>query len=208
MTDLDAILADLPVTPPTLAGKPTERKHRHHWVTVYGLSEAGERTGPFTACENCETFRDEARSRRGKQSRNYGNRAELSAARKYGGEKIGHAGGPVDIRGTDFNTQVKTHRRLPPLEWRKAFSAMEGKGERYPRLLLRFVQGPGLPPVDYMVIPGDVWLDWFGKDGTDDYTTGTAWKPATEDREVFLEDRKAGVKLVRVPQPATDEEAE
>jgi hypothetical protein len=159
MTDLDAILVDLPVTPPTLAGKPTERKcRRHDWVNAPGFE---------MRCWRCGTIRDEARSRRGKQSRNYGNRAELSAARKYGGEKIGHAGGPVDIRGTDFNTQVKTHRRLPPLEWRKAFSAMEGKGERYPRLLLRFVQGPGLPPVDYMVIPGDVWLDWFGKDGNE-----------------------------------------
>jgi hypothetical protein len=167
MDDLDAILADLPVTPPTLAGKPTERKCRRHRFHHVLFSSAAWFLGEASYCDICHTIRDEARSRRGKQSRNYGNRAELSAARKYGGQKIGHAGGPVDIRGADFNTQVKTHRRLPPLEWRKAFSAMEGKGERYPRLLLRFVQGPGLPPIDYMVIPGDVWLDWFGKDGSE-----------------------------------------
>lgn len=115
-------------------------------------------------CGRCGQTIDPVRARRGKQSRNYGNRAELAVARTYGGEKIGHAGGPVDVRGVDFNVQVKTHRRLPPAEWRKAFQAMSASNERIPRLLLRFVLGGGLPPDDYFVIRGSDWLAWFGKD--------------------------------------------
>lgn len=161
---LDALLAAEGIAPPTFAGKPTERKcRRHRWVRVALLHGPGVDGLTFTEECACGAIKDATRSRRGRTSRSYGNRAELSAARRYGGTKIGHAGGPVDIRGTDFATQVKTHRRLPPVEWRKAFGAM-AQDNRCPRLLLRFVQGPGLPPVDYFVFPADDWLDWFGRD--------------------------------------------
>jgi hypothetical protein len=132
---------------------------RHRWV-IENLGFGNQRSVCFT----CNKPKDETLSRRGKQSRNYGNRAELTAARKYGGDKIGAAGGPVDIRGKEWNVQMKTHRRLPPAEWRKAFQAMQASTGRMPRLLLRFLPGPGLPPDDYMVVPGDVWLDYFGRD--------------------------------------------
>jgi hypothetical protein len=173
VTDLDELLADQPIEPPTLSGAAGRPKcgRRHQWKFMAAVYE----TDPIDGCETlldrehaycvrCGTVRDEVKARRGKTSRNYGNRAELKVAKTYGGEKIGHAGGPVDVRGKDWNTQVKTHRRLPPAEWRKAFGAMEASGERLPRLLLRFVLGPGLPPDDYIVVPGKAWLDWFGKD--------------------------------------------
>ena len=115
-------------------------------------------------CGRCGHVLDEKRQRRGRQSRNYGNRAELAVARKYGGQKVGHAGGPVDVRGKDFNTQVKTHRRLPPGEWTKAFAKLEASRERIPRLLLRFVMGAGVAPQDYFVFRADDFLDWFGRD--------------------------------------------
>jgi hypothetical protein len=161
-SDLDALLEGQPVEPPTLAGALGKPKcgRRHQWERIADpVSGIG-----MWRCFRCGTVRDEVKARRGKTSRNYGTRAELKVARTYGGEKIGHAGGPVDVRGKDWNTQVKTHRRLPPAEWRKAFGAMEASGERLPRLLLRFVLGPGLPPDDYIVVPGKAWLDWFGKD--------------------------------------------
>ena len=145
---------------PSLAGAVTERKHRHVWVTT--IDAEGVPNG--SRCAFCHVIKDEVRSRRGKQSRNYGNRAELKVARRYGGDKVGHAGGPVDVRGKDFQTQVKTHRRLPPLEWTKAFAAMAAARERCPRLLLRFVNGAGKPPADYFVFQADDFLQWFGKD--------------------------------------------
>jgi hypothetical protein len=116
-----------------------------------------------TVCRFCHKPKDEAISRRGRTSRNYGNRAELKAANKYGGSKIGAAGGPVDIRGKDFATQMKTHRRPVPAEWRKVFAAM-GQENRCRRLLLRFVQGPGVAPADFFVFPAEEFLSWFGKD--------------------------------------------
>jgi len=152
---------------------------RHRWVR-HSVTLAGV-ASEWTACANrdCGKVKDEALSRRGKQSRNYGNRAELHASRKYGGDKIGAAGGPVDIRGKDFDTQVKTHRRLPPLEWRTVFAKMAA-GNRCPRLLLRFVQGPGVAPADYFVFPADDFLAWFGRDENlvegDPYTVELASK--------------------------------
>jgi hypothetical protein len=165
-SDLDALLEGQPIEPPSLAGAAGKPKcgRRHQWERMV-ITDGGRIVieTPLK-CRRCGKYRDETRARRGKQSRNYGTRAELKVAKTYGGEKIGHAGGPVDVRGKEWNTQVKTHRRLPPAEWRKAFSGMEASGERLPRLLLRFVLGPGLPPDDYIVVPGKAWLDWFGKD--------------------------------------------
>lgn len=159
MTDLDSALAATSPEPTTSVTTATPRKCRHQWER---WSDAPGET--WESCRRCRAVKDEARSRRGKQSRNYGNRAELDVARRYGGTKVGHHGGPVDVRGTDWNTQVKTHRRQPPREWVTAFAKMEASTDRLPRLLLRFVMGPGIPPEDYIVVPGKAWLDWWGKD--------------------------------------------
>jgi hypothetical protein len=104
-------------------------------------------------------------ARKGRQIRNYGNRAELDAARKYGGDKIGQAGGPVDIRGKDWETQMKTHRRSVPKEWETVFAKMAAsRGKRGQRLLLRFVGKPGQAPQDFFVVPAEEWIQRFGKD--------------------------------------------
>ena len=157
MTDIDDALAGTTPEPVTATTTATPRKHRHEWARSEHFTD-------LDVCRRCGAAKDPTRSRRGRQSRNYGNRAELDVARRYGGEKVGHAGGPVDVRGKEWATQVKTHRRMPPKEWRDAFAKMEASTDRLPRLLLRFVMGPGTPPVDYIVVPGKAWLDWFGKD--------------------------------------------
>ena len=163
-SDLDELLATTTPEPTTSVTTVTPRKcKRHLWVLIE-WSERPTFTGRGWYCDRCDAKRDDTKSRRGKQSRNYGNRAELDVARRYGGEKVGHHGGPVDVRGKDWAPQVKTHRRRPPAEWVKVFGKLEATTDRLPRLLLRFVQGPGLPPVDFVIVPGKAWLDWFGKD--------------------------------------------
>lgn len=161
---LDEALAEHPATPETAVSTATPRKcRRHQWEPTDRQTytpEGAPRT--LWACARCGSPKDETRSRRGKASRDYGNRAELKVARLYGGTKVGHHGGPVDVRGREFNTQVKTHRRLPPAEWRSVFAALEASTDRLPRLLLRFVHDGG--PTDYVVVPGKAWLDWFGRD--------------------------------------------
>ena len=165
-SDLDAALEGQPLAPPTLSGArgKAAKCRQHKWRYGTTLDPWENRLVTVGMCFRCGATKDEVRSKRGKQSRNYGNRAELTAARKYGGVKVGQAGGPTDIRGKDFNTQMKTHRRAVPAEWRKVFGALEASGERCPRLLLRFVQGPGVAPADYFVFPADAFLDWFGRD--------------------------------------------
>jgi hypothetical protein len=160
--DLDAALAGTEPAPETARSVVrSDRKCRRHQWAIVGTAS------PVVACDSiqcirCGVTKDPVLSRRGKTSRDYGNRAELKVARTYGGTKVGHHGGPVDVRGKDWHTQVKTHRRLPPAEWRAVFAALEASTDRLPRLLLRFVHDGG--PTDYIVVPGKAWLDWFGKD--------------------------------------------
>jgi hypothetical protein len=159
VNDLDDALAA--TTPEPVTSVSTVLPHpcdRHQWVERAAV--LGEPVATY--CRRCGKAKDAERSRRGKQARNYGNRAELDVARRYGGTKVGHAGGPVDVRGRDWNTQVKTHRRKPPAEWTTVFAKLEASTDRLPRLLLRFVHPGG--PTDYVVVPAKAWLDWFGKD--------------------------------------------
>lgn len=188
MDDLDQALAATTPAPESATSTTTLRKcRRHDWRIVYRKREDigtyaegfyhfhGDDGRPCaradcyesSQCRRCYAYRDDARSRRGRQSRSYGNRAELDVARTYGGTKVGHAGGPVDVRGKDFNTQVKTHRRPPPAEWTTVFAKLAASTDRLPRLLVRYVQTGGRPPVDYYVIPAKAWLDWYGKDDED-----------------------------------------
>ena len=140
---------------PIRFGGVTKRPHRHAWIV---RSEAG------TWCASCGKQQD-ASSRRGKQARSYGNRAELSVAREYGGRKVGHAQGPTDVQGTNIKTQVKTTRRPAPQMWSREFAKLDReKDGRLPRLLLRFVRPGNAGPDDYFVVRGADWLEWFGKD--------------------------------------------
>jgi hypothetical protein len=132
---------------------------RHAWY-YYDLDGA-----PFPGiCQLCGKLKDAALSKRGRNNRKRGNSHELSVARKYGGEKVGQLGLPEDIRGGEYRTQVKTHQRPAPAEWRKAFAALEAVTDnRTPRLIVRFLQ-PGVPADDYIIIKGSTWLDRFGRD--------------------------------------------
>src|SRR5688500_10323107 len=81
---MDELGFDSQPGPPSLAGEPTPRKHRHVWVPIYNVDAATNGTEQWAVnCARCGIVRDETRSRRGRQSRNYGNRAELKASRLY-----------------------------------------------------------------------------------------------------------------------------
>ena len=143
---------------------------RHLWIGVpsktrTAVDEWGiEGPAVDIKCHRCGILKDSIASKRGRNNRKRGNSHELSVARKYGGEKVGQLGLPEDIRGDEYRTQVKTHQRLAPSEWRKAFTALEAAQDgRTPRLIVRFTQ-PGVPADDYVIIRGNAWLDRFGRD--------------------------------------------
>lgn len=118
------------------------------------------------SCGACDKAIDPEAQARGRRARSRGNGHELKAARLYGGEKTGPLGKIEDIRGAEFSTQVKTRQGLAPAQWRSIFSQMDAadlKG-RTPRLLLRFLPGPGIPADDYFVVRGSDWLDRWGRD--------------------------------------------
>lgn len=145
------------------------RCRRHDWVRKVGplsIDAKGSAHQEWSEefCARCQILRNPITSKRGRNNRRRGNSHELSVARKYGGEKVGQLGLPEDIRGTEYRTQVKTHQRPAPTEWRKAFAALEAVTDgRTPRLIVRFLQ-PGLPADDYIIIKGSSWLDRFGRD--------------------------------------------
>jgi hypothetical protein len=144
---------------PIRYGGVTPRPHRHRWIST-GMPPVP----PLVVCADCGKG-DDGSAKRGKQSRNYGNRAELAVAKQYGGRKVGHAQGPTDIMGTTTKTQLKTTRRAPPLMWLREFAKLDSERDgRLPRLLLRFVRPGNLGPDDYFVVRGRDWLEWFGRD--------------------------------------------
>lgn len=153
-------------TPATPTGAVGRKCRRHQWGDVALVANASDLGSHLVAkCIRCGRLQVPERSRRGRQSRNYGNRAELAIARQYGGRKIGQAGGPVDIEGRARVVQVKTSRRAVPPMWRGAFTAMEPAAHgRLPVLLLRFVRAGALGPDDYVVIRGADFLSWYGED--------------------------------------------
>lgn len=118
------------------------------------------------SCGACLKVFDSDAISRGRRARSRGNGHELKAARLYGGEKTGPLGKIEDIRGAEFSTQVKTKQGLAPAQWRSIFvqfDAADLQG-RTPRILLRFLPGPGIPADDYFVVRGRDWLDRFGRD--------------------------------------------
>ena len=145
------------------------RCRRHEWTGDFTVEVLGSPDHLIPShCMKCGQKQNPALSKRGRNNRKRGNSHELSVARKYGGEKVGQLGLPEDIRGDEYRTQVKTHQRLAPTEWRKAFSALEAVTDgRTPRLIVRFLQ-PGLPADDYIIIKGSAWLDRFGRDESED----------------------------------------
>jgi len=160
--------ADLPFSYGEALATPTgakPKRHRHVYdQTRYAADNYGRAIDLPPQCR-CGAIQDPAASRRGKQVRNYGNRAELDVARTYGGRKVGHAQGPTDVVGKTRKFQVKTTRRRVPVMWRDEFAKLESERDgRLAILLLRFVQPGNLGPDDYIVIRGRDFIEWYGKD--------------------------------------------
>lgn len=132
------------------------KRHAHSWG--------------FGVCIVCDLTLEEymARSRRSRNNRSRGGRAELAVAREYGGEKVGPLGLGEDIRGKLFATQVKVSQRSAPPMWLREFAKLANRSDgRTPRLILRFTRQGGLATgrtEDFVVIRGSDWLDHWGKD--------------------------------------------
>ena len=113
-----------------------KRRHRHRWQTYqYGPM------GYNMACA-CGAIKDEAKSRRGRSSRNRGNRRELEIAKELGGEKVGQYQGPEDIRTPLLNIQSKVRKAFP--YWMLTeLDRLPRTGGRLPALVVTDAPGQG-----------------------------------------------------------------
>ena len=135
-------------------------RHRHRWVR-YPDGSVG--------CGVCAAVKDEAKSLRGKTARNRGNRRELEIAKSLGGTKVGHYGGPEDVRVGMFNVQSKVRKAFP--SWMTTELAKLPRTDgRIPLLIV--TSPPGLDPHDrrkrlaIAVVTLDDWRDLHGEDTT------------------------------------------
>jgi len=111
-----------------------KRRHRHRWNPPW-------ENYPAWWCA-CGAIKDEAKSRKGRSSRNRGNRRELEVANELGGEKVGMYGGPEDVRTSLLNIQCKVRKAFP--YWMTTeLDKLPRSGGRLPALSVTDSPGPG-----------------------------------------------------------------
>lgn len=109
-------------------------------------------------CTACGAPRDPVRSRRGRTARSRGNRRELELARSLGGVKVGHHGGPEDVRVGMFNVQSKVRAAFPGWMWDELAKLPRADG-RIPLLVVTDAPGPGRKRRAIAIVTLDDWRD-------------------------------------------------
>jgi hypothetical protein len=165
MTDLDALLQDVPIAAPSLTGAVGRPKkcRRHEWVKTYRVTGDCDVIWEVT-CAKCPAIRDEARSRRGRNARKRGNGLQAKAAKAAGIANIGALGLPEDA-GTSrewIRLQVKSGAGYPRLldRWLRAITvdADQLRGVVYVE-----TPGAGHRAKRLIVLDYDEFLAWYGK---------------------------------------------
>lgn len=156
MTDLDALPWYPPDAEPVVE---TPRKHRHVWVRSVGAFEDPTQE----RCGRCGAVRDVARSRRGRTSRNRGNRFELEVAEKLGGRRVGMYGDKVDVEVPGWlRVQCKNGTSYPALldRWLRAIPV---QADLLRAVVVGDAPGPGHPRRSLIVLDLDEFCSFYGK---------------------------------------------
>lgn len=123
---------------------------------------------PVCKSKGCGREINEDAIRRGRNNAKRGKRHSLDISRKYGMEHVENdsrsgARGPIDSLGARWKQQNKSRQGAAPSSWTLMFAAMDGVNDgRLPRILLRYLPGPGLKAQDFIIVRGDDWLSEFG----------------------------------------------
>jgi hypothetical protein len=159
VTDLDELLADLPIAGPSLTGatcKPATCR-RHRWVASWANGAQG-----VYVCERCGRTQDVARSRRGKSARSRGNAYERELAKKLGGKRTGMFGGPDDVTTSLFTCQVKVRKAFP--SWMTdEIDKLTRTATTTPILVVANSPGPGYKRRAIVVVDLADWVDLHGE---------------------------------------------
>lgn len=137
-----------------------QRRHRHRWDV--GPSQAMLEDNDLRMRCRCGARQDMAATKAGRNARRRGNRRELQLAKALGGVKVGHHGGPEDVRVGLFNVQSKVRAGAKFPGWMVTeLDKLPRTGGRVPILIV--TGPPGLDPYDRRKRPAIVVLhlaDW------------------------------------------------
>jgi hypothetical protein len=137
------------------------RRHRHVW-SYWPTSNPNERASLPTC--RCGAIKDEARSRRGRTARARGNRRELELAKALGGVKVGHHGGPEDVRAGLLNVQSKVRAGSAFPSWMaRELDKLPRTGGRLPALIVTDVPGRGIRRRALVVMDLDDFRELHGE---------------------------------------------
>lgn len=138
-----------------------KRRHRHRWDRQYNAASFSVSPLWLPAC-SCGAIKDEAKSRKGRSSRNRGNRRELEIAKQLGGEKVGMYGGPEDVRTPLLNVQSKVRKAFP--YWMTTeLDKLPTTGGRLPALVVTDAPGPGKDRESVVVMRLSDFTDLHGR---------------------------------------------
>jgi hypothetical protein len=129
-------------------------RHRHRWVKTDWAE--------WEECASCRALRDPAKSRKGRSSRNRGNRRELEIAKSLGGVKVGHHGGPEDVRAGMLNVQSKVRKAFPNWQWDE-LAKLPRTGGRLPALIVTDSPGSGIKRRCIVVMCLDDFVELHGE---------------------------------------------
>jgi len=162
--DLDTLLAANPPATETAVSvvRSDRRCRRHQWVergTLHVIDgHATDITSDGWYCLRCRVERDPVRSRRGKSASRRGKDYERTLAQRLGGVKVGHHGGPEDVRAGMFSVQSKVKKAFPEWQWDELVK-LPRTGGRIPLLV---VAKAGAPKHAIVVLSLDDWVDLHG----------------------------------------------
>jgi hypothetical protein len=124
------------------------KRHRHVWerrTLPVDFDEDGSILAPVSDpyCARCGVQQDPVKSKRGRSARRRGNNRELELAVLMGGEKVGHHGGPDDVRLPLINVQSKVRKAFP--YWMTTeLAKLPRTGDRVPALIVTDSPGRGI----------------------------------------------------------------
>lgn len=116
----------------------------------------------------CGKVFDPVQQKRGRNNARRGKHHSLEISRKYGmlhveNDSSSGKRGPIDSLGARWKQQNKSKQSSVPVEWALAFAAMDGVADgKLPRMLIRYLPGPGIKAQDFIIVRGEDWLAEFG----------------------------------------------
>jgi hypothetical protein len=158
-SDLDALLDDQPIEPPTLsgaAGRP--KRHRHIWVDYVPPG----RTESVRICAQCPSKYDAAVSRRSANNRKRGNRIQRERIVALGGRNLAGNNPNLDGLGAMFAYESKSGGAFSDRIWRW-LTGIPKRGNETGVLIVTEAPGPGRRARSYVVVEYDQWKELHGE---------------------------------------------